>query len=521
MDRTLSISDQNLDLSDLTKFTFARSKFARVSVSESAQTRVAKSHALLQGLIERGGAIYGVTTGFGDSAFRLIPSRQSETLQSNLVSYLLCGTGPILSREASRATLAIRLKSLCRGHSGVSPELIERMRLYVEKDWVSVIPREGSLGASGDLIPLAYIAQALQGAGEIHTDDGIRKMADVLRENGIENYVLKPKEGLALVNGTSAMAGLALTNLAKARNLSHLATMATAWLTIAIKGRTDSFGSLVNSQANRHDGQSRAAASVTELLHAEGYASETAPQVGDRQAQLTNHVQDRYSLRCMPQIMGPILETLDLVERWVETEVNGISDNPLISDDGVLASGGNFYGGYLSLGTDYLKISLANLADMIDRQLMLVVDEKTNRGLPANLAAWNVIPEEDRFLFHGLKGLHQATSAITSEIMAQANPNSTHSRSSESHNQDKVSLGMSAAVRCSEMIEQVTTIVTMHLTCLAQALDLRGVKLKGEQSRALYGAIRDQIPFVARDMALDQPIANLRTQLAEIRMESL
>ncbi len=167
----------------------------------------------------------------------------------------------------------------------------------------------------------------------------------------------------------------------------------------------------------------------------------------------------------------------------------------------------------MSHGMDYMKICLAQIADMIDRQLMLVIDEKTNRGLPANLAAWNKIPNDERYLHHGLKGLHQAVNAITSEIMARTTPNSIFSRSSESHNQDKVSLGMSAAVSCSEMIEPLYTTMTMHLICLAQALDLRGVELKGEVSKKYYDAIRSAVPFNDHDQSFGDQIQVLREKL--------
>ncbi|NJM10199.1 MAG: aromatic amino acid lyase [Bdellovibrionaceae bacterium] len=158
-------------------------------------------------------------------------------------------------------------------------------------------------------------------------------------------------------------------------------------------------------------------------------------------------VQDRYSLRCVPQITGPIFDTIQMLEKWLSDEINSASDNPLIGADENLANGGNFYGGYMSQGMDYLKISLAHMADLVDRQVAYIIDEKSNRGLPANLANWSGLAGEERHLHHGLKGLHQSVSAVTSEILARATPGGIFSRSSESHNQDKVSLGMSAPFR--------------------------------------------------------------------------
>ena len=512
MAQTLSIGDSSLDLKTALQFAVRREPEARVVVSAPVLERVRRSHLATLGLLEKGVAVYGVTTGFGDSSFRLIPPHQAEQLQSNLVSYLLCGTGPLLSKEAARATFLVRFNSMCRGLSGVSAELIERMRLFLERDWIPAIPREGSLGASGDLIPLAYLAQVLQGAGRIYDGSVVRETADVLREAGIGSYKLKTKEGLALVNGTSAMAGLMMVNIAHARRLTDLALTATSWLCIALQGRTDSFEPLINEVARAHAGQTLAARTIRALLTEETYGGRAAEKVGSSQSVVSTHVQERYSLRCAPQIMGPILDTVTLVETWLSEELNSVSDNPLVDGDGTWATGGNFYGGYLSQGADYLKISLANVADMIDRQLMLVIDDKTNRGLPTNLAAWNKIPESERFLHHGLKGLHQAVSALTAEILNRATPNSLFSRSSESHNQDKVSMGMGGAVQCSEMIETLYSAMTMYLICLAQALDLREVKLKGS-SLSLYREIRSLVPFVDHDQPLGDKIAELRVSL--------
>ncbi|RYZ65667.1 MAG: aromatic amino acid lyase [Proteobacteria bacterium] len=349
----------------------------------------------------------------------------------------------------------------------------------------------------------------------------MRATKDVLRENGVGPYELKTKEGLALVNGTSTMAGLSLVNFARAKHLIDLAHVSTAWLCLSLQGRTESFEPLINEIARSHEGQTSAAKKIRALLHDENYQTRVRESTGKVQIELATHVQERYSLRCAPQILGPVIETANMLEHWLEQEVNSVSDNPLISADGQLATGGNFYGGYMGHGADYLKIALANVADMIDRQLMLVIDDKTNRGLPANLAAWNKIPENERFLHHGLKGLHQAVSAITSEIMAKATPNSIFSRSSESHNQDKVSLGMSAAVQCSEMIEQLYNSMTLHLICLAQALDLRGVKLVGDVSSKLYSQIRESVPFVDHDQALGDKIKTLRDQFYSTSYEGV
>jgi len=510
------VDGQSLQTSTLLNWAFQRTS-GEVEIPQATLLKVEKAHQSLQKLMENKIPIYGVTTGFGDSGYRTISFHQSEQLQKNLVSYLLCGSGPTLPVEASRAILAIRLNSMCRGLSGVSTQLIERMKLHLQNDWVPVIPREGSLGASGDLIPLAYLAQNIQGEGQIFCGGRIRLMSEVLKEKDLEPYRLKAKEGLALVNGTSAMAGLFAVNLNHASFLLELLSLNTAWLCLALQGRTEAFGPLVNEEAKTSRGQKEIALNIRNFLAQENYHSKPLSQIRIEDSRTQEWVQDRYSLRCVPQIAGPIFETLTLLEHWLSDEINSASDNPLLGgDEGSIASGGNFYGGYLSQGMDYLKISLAHMADLVDRQVAYIIDEKSNRGLPANLANWSGLPEDERHLHHGLKGLHQSVSAVTSEIMARATPGGIFSRSSESHNQDKVSLGMSAAVQCSEMLEPLFTIMTLQSVVLAQALDLRGVKLQGEKSRQMYALIRKSVPFVQFDQPLGEAVNSLRSALKDL-----
>ncbi|MBC7691974.1 MAG: aromatic amino acid lyase [Methylotenera sp.] len=522
--KKLIIDDNTLLLKDVKEFVFGKKTYSGVEISTVTQARVKKAFDHLQALIEKKTPIYGVTTGFGDSCHRTISPDQAEELQRNLVAYLSCGTGPTIPEKATRATFLIRLKSLSRGYSGVSPEFLEKMAFFLENNWTPVVPREGSLGASGDLIPLAYLARALQGQGEIHAPSNSSGKAtlilsEVMAQAKVAPYVFKPKEALAMVNGTSTMAGLCLVNLTQAEYLTELAATSTAWLCLALQGRTEAFGPLVNEKAGSHPGQALVAKKVRTLLEAESYRPARAQDTPVKNGQTQGVVQDRYSLRCTPQILGPIVETIDQGSLWLEQEINSTTDNPLISEEGTLEMGGNFYGGYLSHSMDYLKISLANLTDLLDRQLMMLIDEKSNRGLPPNLADWSSLPESDRHLHHGLKGLHQAVSAITSEVMSKAMPNSIFSRSSESHNQDKVSLGMSAAVQCSEMLEQVFTVQSLYLICLAQALDLRGLKLEGPDSSSLYQNVRAHVPFVKRDMALGDHVRALSNRLKELSYE--
>lgn len=507
----LAIDEGKISLTQLVQFLSVDS--SQIEITSAALKKVENGYHNMLAALEKKIPIYGVSTGFGDSCFRVIQPRQAVELQKNLISYLKCGTGPVIPKKAAKAAFVIRLNSLSKGLSGVSPALIERMCLYLNHDWVPVIPRHGSLGASGDLVPLAYIAAALTGEGYFYSDKGQTSVVEILKENKIEPYILEPKEGLALVNGTSAMAGVCVDNLKHTKNILLLANISTSWLCLALRGRRESFADLVNKKANLHSGQQSVANAISNLLDEENYSTVSLSDIELKNQQTTQFIQDRYSLRCAPQILGPAHETVQLAERWLEEEINGVSDNPLFDDNGVIGMGGNFYGGYLSQAMDYLKISLAQVADLYDRQMTYLMDEKSNRGLPPNLANWPGLPEEERFLHHGLKGLHQSTSAMTSEILAKSGPNSIFSRSTESHNQDKVSLGMSAAMQCSDLFDSLYDIQSMHLIGLAQALDLRAIELKGQVSRKLYESIREIVPFVSRDRSLDDSIVALSQKL--------
>lgn len=512
MKNVLYIDDSPLPLREAEDFVFQRNPAPEIHLSEKTLSKVAGSYRQLQSLLEKRVPIYGVNTGFGDSLFRSIPLEKTMELQNNLISYLRCGTGPLLSRTMARATMLFRLYSLSRGLSGISPELLITLKDFLIRDWIPEIPSQGSLGASGDLVPLAYLGALLRGEGKVQTPEGTFEAQALFQKYHLTPYSLKPKEGLAIVNGTSAMCGIALVNLVEAETLLKLSSTATAWLCLALQGRKEAFGVLVNELAKAHPGQTKIARNIREILDEENHEAVHFHHIEIKNQMTSSFIQDRYSVRCTPQILGPVEETLSLIRTWLEREINGVSDNPLIHENGELATGGNFYGGYLAHGMDYLKISLGQMADLIDRQLMHIVDEKSNRGLPANLANWPGLPEEERFLHHGLKGLHQSVSAITSEILAKAVPNSIFSRSSESHNQDKVSLGLSAGMHCAEILQSMFRITAMHLTCLAQALDLRGVKVAGS-TRDTYDLVRKHIPFVERDRSLGESIENLAEAL--------
>ena len=499
----------HLKVKDLSDFVFQRELFNKVSVDENLQKKIDYSFKALKSWIDKGTPIYGVTTGFGDNATSYVERDHADQLQKNLINYLSCGQGRTIPPEASRAMFLVRLNSLAQGVSAVSTELIERMCLLLENDILPVVPCEGSLGASGDLVPLAYLGQTVQGIGEVFHKGDKKSAAEVLKKLNIAPYELKPKEGLAIVNGTSTMAGMVLYNLKLTDFIVELCEVAAAWQCLILGGRKEAFGAFINEVAKTNPGQGESAKNIRTLLDAENYHPSRGQDVSVIKNKTSAFVQDPYSMRCVPQILGPIRENLK--HSWVslEHEINSVTDNPVVNYEGGLEMGGNFYGGYLCQVMDFVKINLAHIADLSDRQLLMLVSEKFNRGLPANLIDTKSIPAAEQHMHHGLKGLHQTVGAITSEVIQRSIPSGIFSRSSESHNQDKVSLGMSASMTCLDMLEGVYKILGMQLVCLAQALDLKDIKLQGAKSQQVYNMIRSQVGFVNYDRSLGAEIFNL------------
>jgi histidine ammonia-lyase len=504
-----------LSLHDLSQFSFKRETFHGIEVHAKLHEKIQSSFHTVQNLIHQGTPIYGVTTGFGDSATKYVREEHANQLQANLIDYLSCGQGKSIPLEAARAMVLIRLNSLCQGYSAVSPGLIERISLLLEKDIIPVVPCEGSLGASGDLVPLAYLGQVIQGQGQVFYRGQQVPAAEVFKQLNLSKYNLKPKEGLAIVNGTSTMAAMMLFNLKWMNFIVELSQIAAAWQCLLLRGRKEAFGAFINEVMKTNPGQAKVARSIRNLLEEENYKPGRGQEVKVDKGHVSEFIQDPYSLRCVPQILGPILENLENSWSILEHEINSVTDNPVVDNEGQLEMGGNFYGGYLCQAMDYTKINLAHIADLADRQVLMIVSEKFNRGLPANLIDTKSIPPDEQHIHHGLKGVHQTVGALASEMIQKSIPSGIFSRSSESHNQDKVSLGMSSAMSCMEMLEGVFKILSMQLVCLSQALDLREIELQGEKSRSIYKVVRTHVRFMNQDRSLGHEISNLVTAFKE------
>jgi histidine ammonia-lyase len=507
--------DGQLSLEQFNQFVFKRASIENITISDECLKKSQNNFIRLNQLMEQGIPIYGVTTGFGNNANQYVDAHFAQILQKNLVNYLTCGLGKELPVEASRAMFLIRLNSLSQGISAVSSDLLLHMKLLLTHDIIPVVPQEGSLGASGDLIPLAYLGQTIQGYGKSYYKGDIHETASIFKKLDIPFYKLKPKEGLAIVNGTSTMAGLMGVNLKFIDSILNFSQLASSLLCLVIQGKREAFGVFINEVAKKNPGQKMIAENIRKTLDAENYFPGRGQDVTVQNSKTSDYVQDRYSMRCVPQILGPILDYQKTSWEILDFEMNSVSDNPVINEQGDLEMGGNFYGGYISQAMDMSKINLAHICDLIDRQVMMMFDDKKNQTLPTNLVDEKALSANEVHLSHSLKGLHQATSAITSELMQKSIPNGIFSRSSESHNQDKVSLGMSSATSCAEMIDGVFKLFALQFSCLCQAIDLKNIELKSEKTKNIYGLVRQHVPHVTTDMALGENISALVTALKE------
>ncbi|MEV0675134.1 aromatic amino acid ammonia-lyase [Actinosynnema sp. NPDC050436] len=523
--RAIELDGHRLSVADVVTTARARGR-QDLRLADDAVLAMEDSLRLRHKLLEEGTPVYGVTTGFGDSADRHISAEKAARLQHNLVRYHLNGVGPVADGDVVRATMLIRANSLARGASAVRPEVVELLLRCVEHDIVPQVPELGSLGASGDLVPLSYVAAALLGEVEVRHRGELRPSAEALAAEGLTPLALEPKEGLALINGTSFTAAFAALAHSDAAELAFVADLCTALTCEALRGNASHFHPFVHD-AKPHRGQRTSAALVRALLDGSRLTS-SYEEIVDRSQSLggrgfvrqAEKVQDKYSVRCAPHVNGVLRDTLDWVGPWLTTEINSSTDNPLFSsEDELVHHGGNFYAGHVGQAMDSLKVAVANVADLLDRQLALVVDEKFNRGLPANLAA---TPEDDREagLEHGFKGMQIAASAVTAEILKTSAPASVFSRSTEAHNQDKVSMGTIAARDARTIVELTRKVCAIHLVALAQAVDLRGADLAGPAARRAHAAIREVSPFVGADRRLDHDIAAVEQLITSGRLRA-
>lgn len=482
-------------------------KTVALSDSPEFSQRVQRGADFLERLLREEGVIYGVTTGYGDSCEVSVPSDQVDSLPKRLYTFHGCGMGEPFSVEETRATLAARLASLCQGFSGVRYTLLQHIALLLQRDIIPVMPSEGSVGASGDLTPLSYLAAVIEGGREVWFNGERRVTSEVYEALGIQPLRLKPKEGLALMNGTAVMTGIACLSVARATYLAKLASRITSLSSLALQGNSFHFDPLLFS-VKPHPGQTV----VADWIHSD-LKAEDLPRNSSR-------LQDRYSLRCAPHVIGVLQDALGFIRSFIETELNSANDNPIIDGEGEhVMHGGHFYGGHIAFAMDSLKVATANVADLVDRQMAQLMDPKFNHGLPANLSG---ATGPARAVNHGFKAVQIAMSAWTAEALKTTLPASIFSRSTECHNQDKVSMGTIAARDSQRVLALTEQVLAAALLAACQGVQLRlssgelaikdlqqGVKASLEQTSTLFA-------FLEEDRELEK---ELREVLALIQSE--
>jgi histidine ammonia-lyase len=500
--RTVTFDRNRLTLEDIVDIAHGRAK-AALSDDPAFRAAIARGADFLDRLLREDGVIYGVTTGYGDSCTVIVPPDLVAELPYHLYTYHGCGLGDYLTPAQTRAVMAVRLASLSKGYSGVSVALLEQIARLLAAGLLPLIPSEGSVGASGDLTPLSYLAAVLCGEREVWRDGQQMPAAQALAEAGIAPLRLRPKEGLAIMNGTAVMTALACLAYERAAYLTQLTTRITAMASFALDGNAHHFDETLFS-VKPHAGMQGVAGWLRHDL-----AAGAAERNGKR-------LQDRYSIRCAPHVIGVLADALPFFRQSIENELNSANDNPIIDAEGErVLHGGHFYGGHIAFAMDGMKNAVANLADLLDRQMALLVDCRYNSGLPANLSG---MEGPRAAINHGLKALQISASAWTAEALKLTMPASVFSRSTECHNQDKVSMGTIAARDCLRVLELTEQVVAALLIAVRQGVWLRCRVNPGTDAppalAAMMAALEADIAPVTEDRRLDP---ELRLLLAQIR----
>ena len=464
----------------------------RIDDSAALTQRLERSRTHLAAALARGESIYGVTTGYGGSCSNRVHPENSRHLGANLIRYHGCGCGEPLGIPEVRATLLCRLISLLRGYSAVSRELLDQLAAFLNAGITPVIPSIGSVGASGDLTPLSYLAATLAGEREVFFNRERILASEALERAGLKPYRFKPKEPLAIINGTAVMTGIAAVTIHRSRRVINAAVMGSALSVHGMAGNRRHFRPEIFA-AKPFPGQAQVAHRLfTTLAESSPVQFSAAPET----------LQDPYSLRCAPHVIGVVEDAFSWMVPWVETEANGVSDNPLLDpESGDVLTGGNFYGGHIAFAMDGLKAALASVADLCDRQIALLVDPRFSRGLPSCLT--KVSADEESGLHHGFKAAQITASALTAEALRNTMPAASFSRSTESHNQDKVSLGTIAARDAGQAVYLVSRVVAILLLVGAQACELRGAMDARPAIEALVQSVRDRVPALLEDRPMD------------------
>lgn len=493
----LTINNQLVNLDALRE---AWSGSLQVGLGDDARRRVAESSELIADVVADGEKTYGINTGFGKLAQVRISDDELAHLQENLVRSHSVGVGDDLEDDIVRLVMLIKVIALAEGFSGVRNELIDALCELINHDIYPCIPEKGSVGASGDLAPLAHMAGVLIGIGEARVNGTIVPAQVALAEAGLKPIKLAPKEGLALLNGTQVSTALALAAVFRTENVLSAALAAGAMSADAIKGSDTPFDKRIQS-VRGHGGQIAVASVLRELMH----GSEI------RASHLTcDRVQDPYSIRCQPQVIGACLDVLRHVCTVLKTEANAVTDNPLVFvESGAVLSGGNFHAEPVALAADYLALAIAEIGSLSERRTALLIDANLS-GLPAFLV-------EEGGLNSGFMMAQVTAAALTSENKALAHPASVDSIPTSANQEDHVSMATFAARRLHDMLDNVDNIVAIELLAAAQGVEFHRPQKSSPAIEKIIASLREVSPAFAEDRSLAADIARVAALLDQGR----
>jgi histidine ammonia-lyase len=489
-----TINTTGLSLADLDTILRGRKPIA---LAKDAQAAVKRSHAyLLNKLKTSDTPIYGVNTGFGALHDRSIAKRDLAQLQKNLVMSHACGSGDPVPPEIVRAMLVLKVQNMAFGHSAVAPTTVQRMIDMYNADVLPVVYERGSLGASGDLAPLAHLALPLLGLGEVTIGGKRMKTAAALKKLGWSPLELGPKEGLALLNGTQFMNAYASLLTLKAMRLAHVADIIAAVSLDAYDGRMEPFHPSVHA-VRPHPGQAHVAGHIRELLDGSALM-----------AREKHHVQDPYSFRCIPQVHGASRDAITYVAKVVQRELESVTDNPTVFDDeDLVISAGNFHGQPLALSLDFLAIAVAELGSISERRTYKLIGGQ--RGLPPFLVAKSGLNS-------GFMIPQYTAASLVSANKQRCMPNSVDTIDSSNGQEDHVSMGAAAAIKTWEVVHDVERVLAIELFTAAQALDFRKPVKSSKAIESLLAAFRKRVPFIKDDVVMHEPMEEALRFVSEL-----
>ena len=496
------IYNKELNLKDIEDLLFGGET---LSPGDEAFERIERSYNFLKEFSKEK-VIYGINTGFGPMSQFRVEDKDLKQLQLNLIRSHACGTGELLTDTQVKAAMIARLATFVQGYSGVHPSLPQLLTEFINRGIYPVIPQHGGVGASGDLVQLAHMGLALTGEGRVRYKGQFRNSLEVIKENGLEPLQIHIREGLSMSNGTSVMTGIGLINLLQAGRLMQWAVTASA-LVNEIAGSYDDFLAPELNRKKRHKGQIFIAEKMSEVLSGSQCLKRRQSYLYNKEVNgdkvFRDKVQPFYSLRCVPQILGPVADTLEQSMKVLMDELNSSCDNPVVDPDSEnVYHGGNFHGDYISLEMDKMKIAVTKLTMLMERQLNYICHDKVNQILPAfvNLG----VP----VLNYGMQAAQFTATSTTAECQTLCMPNCIHSIPNNNDNQDVVSMGTNSALITARVIENAFQVTAIHLMALMQGVDCLGIEDKlSPATRRVYDQIRSFFPAFKKDEILYPYIA--------------